>query len=46
MVKVLFRGKPILTALTRKSAEEYIQSHKPEIQQKMAVLETRNGIEK
>lgn len=41
MIRVLFHGKPVLVALTRESAEQYIAQHSPEMQAKMTVKETR-----
>ena len=41
MVRVLVDGKPMLIALTRASAEEYIARHSPAMQKRMTIKVTR-----
>ena len=39
-----FKGTSVLTASTRQSAQEYLDSQRPGIREHLGILETRNGM--
>ena len=43
MILVTYLNKSVLIARTKESAAEYIALHRPALQAKMSIKETRNG---
>ena len=51
MIQVVYKSGPhkgtsVLTALTRQSAQEYVDEQAPSIRKHLGILETRNGEKK